>query len=186
MTTLRTLLMTLAVGLLAVGCGGDSKEAGGTGEGGGSTAAAASVPLPDGLFVEAAPEGAINVDEAKESAKEGDEIAVRGRIGGVLEPFTKGRAAMTLADMDNIVSCADMEEDHCPTPWDYCCESPEELIANTLTVQVVGDDGRPLKSALDGAHGIEPLSVVVVKGKVGPRPGPGVLILNASAIYVEK
>jgi len=76
-------------------------------------------------------------------------------------------------------------EDHCPTPWDYCCESPENLTANSATVEVVGADGRALRAALRGWNGLQPLKTVVVKGVVGPRPAPGVFVVRATGIFVE-
>ncbi len=175
----------LAGALALAGCGGDGA---GTDDGKQptDTPETPAVALPDGLFVTAAPEGALHVSDVKENAKEGDEVVVRGRVGGVLEPFTKGRAVLMLADIDNIVACSDRTGDNCEYPWDYCCEPPDELMKNTLTVQVVGDDGRPLKADLEGVEGLAGLSFVTVKGKVGPRPDPKVLVINATAIHIEK
>jgi hypothetical protein len=175
----------LAAAFLFAGCGGDGATEGG-GDEGGTSGATPTVALPAGLFLDAAPEGAKDVGDLKEVAKEGEEVVVRGRIGGVMEPFTKGRAAMTIADLDNLIACSDREGDSCETPWDYCCEAPEDLLANTMTIQVVGADGRPLKADLQGASGLESLAVVVVKGKVGPRPDPNVLVVDATGIHVAK
>ena len=53
-------------------------------------------------------------------------------------------------------------------------------------MHVAGPDGTLLKVGLKGWHGLAPLSLVVVKGVVGPRPDPGVLVIEAKEIFVEK
>lgn len=143
--------------------------------------------LPASLRLGAAPDAARGVKDVKASAKEGDEVVIRGRIGGSRAPFVDGRAMMTLVDLDGVTSCAAMEMggDGCETPWDYCCEPAEVLVPHTATVQVVGPDARPLAVDIRKLEGLEPLKVVVVKGVVGPRPDPAVLIVNATGIYVE-
>lgn len=149
------------------------------------TSEAPAAALPDGLFVDAAPQGAKNVSDVKAAAKEGDVVVVRGRVGGPA-PFVPGRAVLTVADTEKLVACSDREHDPCPKPWDYCCESKDDIAANSATIQVVGADGRPLKVGLEGAGGIEPLSFVVVEGSVGPRHDGNVLVIDARRIHVER
>ena len=178
--TKRLLLPAALLGLLLLtGCYGES---GGTPI---TTPTQTAVTLPAGLFVDAAPEGALDVTVVKDSAKEGDTVIVRGKVGGTMEPFAAGRAAVVLGSEVSIQSCEVREGDGCETPWDYCCMTREALTAGTLTVQVLGADGRPLKASLQGANGIDHLTVLVVKGTVGKRPDPAVLVVNAEAIYVE-
>lgn len=158
------------------------------GDGGDTTTETPEQPaaaLPDGLFVDAAPDGAKDVTEVKAAAKEGDTVVVRGKVGGTMEPFVAGRAAVMLGSEVSIDSCEVREGDGCETPWDYCCMTREAITAGTLTVQVVGADGKTLKVPLQGANGIDHLTVLVVKGTVGPRPDPAVLVVNAEAIHVE-
>ncbi len=140
--------------------------------------------LPAELFAAASLAGAEDIGAAKEHATVGTELTVRGRIGGSKEPFVSGRAALTLVTMEGLTSCKDLGEDHCPTPWDYCCETREQLVRNTLTVQVTGPDGRPLRASLEGVHGLEPLAVVEVHGTVSSRPNADVLVLDADRIHV--
>ena len=178
MTKRLTLALLLGLALALPACNGEDAPP----PNGGTTA---TVELPASLFVDAAPEGALDVTEVKESAKEGDVVVMRGKVGGTMEPFVEGRAALILGSDVSIQSCEIRDGDGCETPWDYCCMAPEDLLAGTATVQVVGADGRPLKTAFRGAKGIKELSVLVVKGTVGPRPDPGTLVINATAIYVE-
>lgn len=175
------LLFAACLGLVA--CDGGSDD--GHGDHAGHEHAADAVALPDGVFVETAPDGAQDLGEVKASAKEGDVVVVAGKVGGTMEPFVKGRAVMTVAGLSGITSCDKRPGDNCPTPWDFCCDDPKSILANTATVELVDAEGRPLKVDLEGAHGLAPLSEVVVRGTVGPRPDPGVLVIHADAIHVK-
>ncbi len=94
---------------------------------------------------------------------------------------------MTVADLKAVTSCADMDmgEEGCRTPWDYCCTPKDELLANTAIVRVAGPDGQALKGDLRTLKGLDSLKVVIVKGIVGPRPDPAVLVIDATGIFVE-
>jgi hypothetical protein len=139
--------------------------------------------VPADLFVTDAPEGATGVAAAKGSAKEGERVVLRGRIGGARAPFTAERAVFTVID-PGLPSCADNPEDTCDTPWDYCCEPKERILANAATVQVVDASGAPLKAGLQGAGGLEPLREVVVVGIVARRDDAGAFVVNAEKVYV--
>jgi hypothetical protein len=118
-------------------------------------------------------------------ADDGTEVVVRGRVAGQAEPFTEGRAQFQLVDLA-VKSCAETPGDSCETPWDMCCEDKKSVAENSLTVQVVGADGRPLKSQLKGVNGLKELSEVTVKGKLQKTPdGKGVTV-NASEMFVKQ
>ena len=134
-------------------------------------------------LVKAEPAGAQGVAELKASAKEGDEVVVRGRVGGSSKPIVGGRAVFTLADSRTLTACNEKEGDACEAPWDFCCHTPDEISAATISVQVVGADGRPVATDVE-MSGIHPLTTLVIKGKVGPRPDPKVLVVDASEIFV--
>lgn len=175
-----SLCLTLAFALGLAACTAETS----TGEAG-STNAAPTADWPASLFVTDAIDGAVDVGDLKASAKEGDVVVLRGKVGGTMEPFVDGLAVMTVAGHTGITSCDQRPGDGCPTPWDFCCDDPKDIVANTVTIQVVGDDGRPLTASLEGAHGLAPLTSVVVRGTVGPRPSEGVLVVDADAIHVE-
>lgn len=141
--------------------------------------------LPPALVVGKTPGLARGLAAVKAGAREGDDVIVRARIGGGTDPFVAGVAAMSIAD-EKLVPCSEMSmEDGCETPWDYCCASVDDRTAGMATVQVVGKDGKVLRADLRDA-GLTALSTVVVKGRVGPRPDPKVLVIDAEAIFVEK
>jgi hypothetical protein len=150
-----------------------------------STEAAAD-PLPTGLVLAEAPAGAKEVLAVRKDAKQGDEVVLRGRVGGSKTPFVAGRASFQLVDA-SLKACGEgTAMDECKTPWDYCCSEPKEIAAHSASVQVVGADGRPLRAALAGAGGLKPLSEVVVKGTVAKAAESGVLVVNATGIYVKR
>ncbi len=76
-------------------------------------------------------------------------------------------------------------EDHCATPWDYCCEPHESLVASSATIQVVETDGRPLKADLKGLRGLDPLAEVYVVGTVAQRDEGGTFVVNASGVWIK-
>lgn len=129
------------------------------------------------------PQDAAPVGRIKAEGQVGEEVVVRGRIGGRVDPIARDLAIFLIADT-SLLTCADLPDDHCPTPWDYCCEPRPSLMARTATVQIVTADGAPLEVNLREA-GLSPMSEVVVRGRVGERPTPEILVINASGIWVK-
>ena len=54
------------------------------------------------------------------------------------------------------------------------------------TVQVVDDDGQPLKASLAEGHGLKPLRTVVVSGTVDQVDEAGNFVVNADLIHVKE
>lgn len=145
----------------------------------------ASPTLNPTLFLTAAPDHAHTLVEMKADAKAGDEVAFIARIGGRAEPFAKSAAVFLVVD-PKLPPCNELKGDACKTPWDYCCETPDDLVAHSATVRIVGADLQPLPIALQGTHGLEPLRTVTIRGKVAERDESGSLfIVDASGIYVN-
>ena len=174
---------------LAVGCSsGDSSsgndDANGSvdsnaGEATGTESASAAP-----LLLKAKPQGAKSLAAVKESASVGDEVAFEARIGGRSEPFVENRAVMVVID-PSLPSCAD-NGGACPIPWDYCCEAPATLVANTATVQWVDDEGRPRDGSLKGRGGLEELAWITVVGEVAMKDDSGVFVVNATGVFLDK
>jgi hypothetical protein len=70
----------------------------------------------------------------------------------------------------------------CNTPWDSCCEPADKVAAESISVQVVGPDGRPLKTTLKTA-GIAPMKHLIVAGTMKSQGGS--MLIEAKQIYVE-
>ncbi|MEI6233823.1 MAG: hypothetical protein WCT04_12265 [Planctomycetota bacterium] len=139
---------------------------------------------PADLFLKESPAKASEVGDLKKTAKEGDEVVLRGQIGGqVKDNINSSRATFMVADM-KLVPCNKIPGDTCKTPWDFCCVPVNEKAANIAIIQVVDAKGKLLKVPLKGANGLDNLSVVVVKGKVAKADATN-LIINATGIFVE-
>jgi hypothetical protein len=128
----------------------------------------------------AMPQGAVGVVQAKADAKEGEPITLEGRIGGRGEPVSASSGVFVIMD-PALPSCADNPDDQCPTPWDYCCETQETITANAATIQLRDADGNPV-SLTEGD--LKPLSRVAVVGTVAPRPNNDTMVVHATGVYV--
>lgn len=132
-------------------------------------------------MLSSAPADAQSVKEAKADATEGEQVVVRGRIGGRMKPMTAGSPVFVIMDL-SVPHCGQIPGDQCPTPWDYCCEKPEDITANSATVQLVDESGESLDTDPADA-GLKPLDEIIVVGTVGPRPSDEILTIRAKGVY---
>ncbi len=172
--------LAVIVLVLAGGCGesgtNDSKAPAPDG--------ASTAQLPEGLWLASTPAGApTGIAELKASAKTGDKVVARVMIGGRVAPMVENMAVMTVVDASLDNPCYG-DDDHCETPWDYCCNDPDVLMKQTATVQINDKGGKPLAVDVTGA-GLTPGSVVVVVATVSDRPNTDTLILNAEGLFIE-
>ncbi len=168
--SIKSAVVLAASVALVSGCGEQSQTASNSSENPTSTSA-----TPVAWILETQPENAISISEAKASAEEGQEIAIRGRIGGRKVPITEGSPVFTVVDM-SLPHCGEIPGDKCGTPWDYCCETAEDITANAATIRLASADPR--------VGGLGELDEVIIKGTVGPRPNAEVLTINATGVYV--
>ncbi|TWU34315.1 hypothetical protein [Novipirellula artificiosorum] len=131
--------------------------------------------------VEAEPDGAVAVGEARKTVQGEQLITLIGTIGGSSEPFVEGLAAFTIVDRKVPYCSAD---EGCPTPWDYCC-TQDQVKDNIATVKIVDQDGIPVAEDARELLGVIELSTVVVKGKA-ERDDHGNLTLAASEVFVRE
>ena len=129
------------------------------------------------------PEGAQEAIAARESAADGEEMTVVGRIGGAVNPWVEDRAAFTIVD-NSLKACSDIPGDACKTPWDYCCAT-DKLPGATVLVKFVDDEGNLVDADARKLLPVEELSTVVGKGKA-QRDDEGNLTLLASKVHVKK
>ena len=143
-----------------------------------------SVTVPASLFVTTRPEKALDLLSVKNSAKEGDEVVFLARVGGRAKPFADGFAMFVVAD-PSLQSCELMgEEDHCPIPYDYCCEDPQKITKGIATIQVVDAKGTPLRTSLEGVGGLEGSKFLVIDGVVTEKNDEGLFTIDARKIWV--
>lgn len=174
----KTTCLLIACSVLLVSC--DKKST--------PTAADVSVSGPSpalaAVLAESPVGEAASIVAIRSTAKPGDEITVSGRIMGGKKPFVDGRAAFILGDPEVLTPCNEVPGDECETPWDACCDSPEDKKRATATIQIIGADGRVLKEPVEGVGGLKNLAPVTVTGKVAEGSSADLLIVNASAIGV--
>jgi len=122
----------------------------------------------------------------RSTAKPGDEITISGKVMGNEKPFVDGRSAFILGDPEVLTACNENPDDKCETPWDVCCDSPEDKKRGIATIQVVGADGRVLKEPIENVGGLVKLATVTVSGKVAEGSSPDNLVITATAIRPGK
>lgn len=139
--------------------------------------------LPASLFVSATPGEAESIPSLKARAQEGDTVTIKAVVGGRKTPFVANRAVMTVIDASVPNPCVGTD-DHCPTPWDYCCTPSEQLLPQMASVQILGPDNRPLAIDLSAVEELKPLNTLIIQGTVGPRPDNNSLVIHATDIFV--
>jgi hypothetical protein len=171
-----TLAPVAAIGL-ALGCGsGEEPSAAGNPAGAANADGSAYV-------LSAEPAGAKSVHEVRESAEDGAQVVVVGRIGGEVEPFLDGYAGFAIID-PAVKHCGELHDEGCATPWDFCCSSPEELKDNRALVKLVDADGRAVQGDAKTLLPVKELSTVVIQGKAR-RDEAGNLTVEATGIHVR-
>lgn len=142
--------------------------------------------IPEGspYLLASEPAGAKGVLNVKQAAKDGDDVLIVGRIGGQRDPFVKDRASFTIVD-PSLKPCNERPDDDCKTPWDYCCESSDDLAKASVLVKVVDERGATVQTNARELLGVEPLHTVVVRGKA-KRDADGNLIVLASRLHIRR
>lgn len=145
--------------------------------------APAAVSL-DPFFVSAPPASPAAIHSIRATAKPGDTVTVSGLVMGRETPFVDGRAAFVLGDRSVLTPCDENPGDECATPWDTCCDTPEDKQRATATIQLLDKNGRVIKQSLKGTHGLTELSTVTLTGIVDKASTSEALIINASQLHV--
>ena len=129
------------------------------------------------------PEGGQDVIEVRKTAQNDDEVVIVGKIGGSVKPWADGQAAFWIVDR-SIKSCRDIDEDHCATPWDYCCEPNESLAPAMALVKVVDENGAVVSANAKELLGLKELDTVVARG-TAERDMDGNLNVLVTSVYVR-
>lgn len=175
-TNRMSLLLGLAI-FAVTGCGQDTTDQSGV-----MTKPTASDLDGSKYMLDAEPDTAKSVLEARADATDGEDIVVVGRIGGSENPWIDGRAAFSIVD-EVAKPCNEIPGDKCPKPWDYCCE--DNLASKTTLVKFVGDDGKALSAGAKDLFKVKELDTVIIKGKA-KRDDAGNLTVLASSMFVRK
>lgn len=123
---------------------------------------------------------------ARNGAKPGDEIIIKGLIMGREKVFVDGRASFLLGDREKLTPCNEKGGDDCQTPWDACCDSKEAKREGIASIQITDADGRVLSGGLKGVKGLKELSAVTISGTVDQSTTLENLVVNAKIIHVSR
>ena len=140
-------------------------------------------PLESVLLTEL-PTDAISVADAFANPTPGTEVIVTGEVMGNEEPFIENRAMLVLGDPTQITPCNRNHDDGCQTPWDVCCDDPDVIKKSIATIQILDEEGRPLKEGLKGLGGMQELTTLTVVGTVAEGSNDENLLITASGIHV--
>lgn len=136
------------------------------------------------LLLEQEPEGAMAVLDVRESLTGEQDVVIVGRIGGVSDPWTHGKASFVMMDA---VAMA-MGDDHsgCDDPGCPYCSSGKESDTETLAyVNFVDDDGKVLPVDARELFELEDKQTVVVQGRARINE-VGYLVVTADGLYVRR
>lgn len=105
-----------------------------------------------------------------------NEVTVEGRLYDI----TKGYAVMRIMDL-TMDYCGEInKEEDCPTPWDFCCDTKDDIATGSLLVEARDADGKPIKTP--ALPNLRLLDKVKITGKL-IKDEHGNLVLLASGMF---
>ena len=125
----------------------------------------------------------ISVCQFRETNDTTKDYIVEGFIGGRKNPFAENRAIFIIGD-NTLETCDEKPDDHCPTPWDVCCEDRKKILSSTISVQILDANGSIINGTLKGVSGIDSGKKIKVRGKLNTKSTAEAIILNAEAIQI--
>ena len=121
------------------------------------------------------PGAALAVAKAKADGPN-ENVTVEGRLYDI----TKGYAVMRIMDL-GMDYCGEInKEEKCPTPWDFCCDTKDDIAAGSLLVEARDDAGKPIQTP--ALPNLRLLDKVKVTGKL-VKDDFGNLVLLASGMF---
>lgn len=134
----------------------------------------------DARYAATPPEGAIEVSQLRSRA-DGDQVVVRADVMDYAP--VNGMAILKVID-HSLLSCDEMgDDDHCATPWDFCCVDEAEIALASALIEF-RDEGKLVAASFKDFHGIDYLSDVVVSGILRIDAQQNISIV-ADSIHVE-
>lgn len=126
------------------------------------------------------PDGALDVMDFREKAKDGEPVVVLGRLGGGVKPWIDGRGAFLLVDERIVATCKEGEkcEEGCP----HCAQALAEA---TTMVKFVDESGKVLATDARQILGAKEPAIVVVQG-IASRDKSGNVSVVAEGVYIRR
>ncbi|MEC8253389.1 MAG: hypothetical protein VX044_09260 [Planctomycetota bacterium] len=121
------------------------------------------------------PGEARSVADVKAAGPGPEVVVAQGRV----QDLTKGFAILKLMGTA-LHYCGEVNAKGCPTPWDYCCDTPEDRRAHELLVEFRGPDGAPVETV--GLPDMRLLDLIKVRGKLTKNEF-GSLVFDADGFW---
>tara|TARA_B100000902_G_scaffold115198_1_gene116090 strand:- start:384 stop:959 length:576 start_codon:yes stop_codon:yes gene_type:complete len=172
-------LFSSALFLILTSCGGKDDQAENTIVPDSSASSAL-----DSILLSEAPEGSVDITKARQNPIPGTKVILSGKVMGNVNPIIQSRALLTLGDPAKITSCDLIPGDDCKTPWDVCCADPDIVNTSIATIQVLDENGQPIKAGLRGIGGLRELSTLIIVGEVAEASNENNFLVNATGIHV--
>lgn len=172
---LRTWSLAILMGILTVGCQRESPP---------SQAKEKQDPAKAAFLLASEPAGAKGVIDLRKETHADRDLVVVGRVGGSKKPFIAGRASFTIVD-PSLKTCSEREGDDCETPWDYCCETPDDLAKATILIKFVDDQGKTMARDAKSDLGLKEMQTVVVQGKARYDAEGNLTAILAKGVFVR-
>lgn len=138
------------------------------------------------LLLTQEPSGAVGILDARELLTAPAELVLVGRVGGVDQPWTPGRAAFVIVD-----PAADADDEHhahgshaCGDDCPFCSKETGEPDA-TAIIRFVDERGELLPFDARTLFDLSSKQTVVVRGR-GEVDSLGNLVVRADGVYVRR
>ncbi len=134
------------------------------------------------------PDGVESVLDVQETLESPREVVLVGRVGGVKQPWTKGKATFVLADPVVLAESADESDEHICTDdgCKFCArKNAEKMKEGIAIVQFLDDDGDILPIDARQLFDLGEEQTLIVRGRaeIGPL---GCLVVAANGLYVRR
>jgi len=166
----RIMLLSMAMALLA-GCGAGS-----------DVDDPAVLEQRAKFLLDTEPEGVADVEQVREKVKnKSDEVALVGQIGGVDDPWSKGRAGFVVIDPTvanhNSDECHDAE---CP----HCQKKNEAKRLRAIALVEFVEDGQVVPIEAKKLFRVKEGQLVVVRGRA--KLNDDQLVIEADGLYIRE
>ena len=182
---LTSILLATIIPFAVISCG-DSEKSDAKAETSKSSAnETKDKPSLDFILLKEKPADAIKISELRTNHKAGEKVTFSGQVIGSSDVFIDGLAVMIMGDPTKMKTCNLIPGDSCQTPWDVCCDDPDLVKANIVSVQILDPSGAPIKAGLKGLSGIKEMSDLTITGVIEESSNKENMIVNATGIYVN-
>jgi hypothetical protein len=182
---LTSVLLATIIPFAVISCGDSEKSDAKTETSKSSAKETDDKPSLDYILLKEKPADAIKISELRTNHKAGETVTFTGQIIGSKKVFMDSLAIMTMGDPTKMKTCNLIPGDSCTTPWDVCCDDPDVVKANIVSVQILDSSGAPFKAGLKGLSGIKEMSDLTITGVVEKSSNDQNMIINATGIFVN-